>query len=95
MDKRVSRYMAKLGRKGAKVRSERMTPSRRQELGRLAANTRWGKYRLEVKLIRDMTPEELAETERVWSVPWEGGPVASPVRVEVPVGEAGTAQEQW
>jgi hypothetical protein len=50
MDQRTRKYMAKLGRKGGKVRSERLTSSRRQELARLAANTRWSKYKLAAKV---------------------------------------------
>jgi hypothetical protein len=93
MDQRTRKYMAKLGRKGGRVRSERMESSRRRELARLAANTRWGKYKLAVT-VPAATPEAVLEAERFWTAPWTGTPVQSPVRVSAPPGDSSEA-EGW
>lgn len=43
----LSSAAAELGRKGGKKRAENMTPERRAEIARAAAEKRWGKRRNE------------------------------------------------
>jgi hypothetical protein len=49
----ISIVMAEMGRKGGRIggkrRLETMTPERRQEIGRLAAQKRWGTKRTKTK----------------------------------------------
>ncbi|GGN51359.1 hypothetical protein GCM10011349_23870 [Novosphingobium indicum] len=42
-DEKLSSAAAELGRKGGKARAENMTPERRAEIARKAAEKRWGK----------------------------------------------------
>jgi len=39
----IREYMAKLGRKGGSVRKKKLTPERRAEIARKAAQARWAK----------------------------------------------------
>ncbi|HKV44729.1 MAG TPA: hypothetical protein VJT32_08655 [bacterium] len=45
--KETRRYLASLGRKGARSRMTRLTPERRRTIARNAARARWGKKRIE------------------------------------------------
>jgi phage gp16-like protein len=39
----LSKYLAELGRKGGKARTNQMTPAERKQLARKAAQARWAK----------------------------------------------------
>jgi len=39
----LSKYLAELGRKGGKARTDKMTPGERKSLARKAAEARWAK----------------------------------------------------
>jgi hypothetical protein len=41
----LSKYLAELGRKGGKARTDKMTPAERKNLARKAAEARWDKVR--------------------------------------------------
>jgi hypothetical protein len=45
LSKEAREYFAKFGRKGAKIRSEKMTPEQRQAVARKAAQARWAKVK--------------------------------------------------
>jgi hypothetical protein len=41
--KEIRAYFAKFGREGGKARAKKLTPARRQEVARKAAQARWAK----------------------------------------------------
>jgi len=41
--KEIREYFAKFGREGGKARAKKLTPARRQEVARKAAQARWAK----------------------------------------------------
>ncbi len=47
MTKRRQMTSSEMGRKGGKNRAKNLTPERRQEIGRQAAQARWGKRKRE------------------------------------------------
>lgn len=47
LSKEAREYFAKEGRRGAKIRSKNMTPERRKEVARKAAEARWAKKKVQ------------------------------------------------
>lgn len=47
LSKEAREYFAKEGRRGAKIRARNMTPERRKEVARKAAQARWARRKKE------------------------------------------------
>jgi hypothetical protein len=43
MDKKLSAYFSRLGKKSAKARMKKITPAERTRIARAAAKARWGR----------------------------------------------------
>jgi phage gp16-like protein len=50
--KEVRKYLASLGRKGGKARTQQMTAAERKALARKAAQARWGKRKAAEEILR-------------------------------------------